>query len=680
MQRNEHSAFSGDDADFLFACPLTSQELHKGVALRVVRCTRSSEGRFEDGPVSYLWSVLVYARPGKKAGKPRCLAIKGDSKLPSGVVRMRGRLLSSCELALDYGVATTPWKIDEYAFCVPAGFHRMVFLLGAQSVALGGGLSGEMVGEYGRRIANACVDACYPQWLEACREELVSRAVPSAGPLMSIVMPVYKTPRAFLRRAIQSVLGQTYENWELVVVNASPEDAGVAGVLEELVDARIKIISCEENYGIAGNTNVGIEHCSGDYVSFFDHDDLLEPYALAEYVRVIKDANGSVDLLYCDEDNVDEEDVPLLPLFKPGYNPDFLLSNNYVIHWLTICRDILGKLELPGKDVDGAQDYDLTFKAVEAGAKVVHVPHVLYHWRIHSGSTASNPNEKSYTQNAGLTAIRKHLERTGAVATAKRGPAAFTYEVCFSVPSSAPDLLVCSPEGISAATGEALRRYAETRKARVSHASARLSEVLADDEAAGNAFVLVLTPRHDIDLESLEWLVGIVSRSDVFAASPRVIRDDGLLDYAGAIVAPDGQLVRMLRYLPEPDGGYVGRAQRPYDAFVLNVECCLLKPRALEGHGFEEAYRFDEYVLAEATAAAYTNGLRNVYLPYATARLNAPRSLLGLGEGGASEDATLFAARHPEVADGDPSHNPNFDLRGIYYALRDEADGSRLEG
>ena len=235
---------------------------------------------------------------------------------------------------------------------------------------------------------------------------------------------------------LESVLAQTYARWELVLVNASPDDEGMRAVLSELADPRIRVVELAENRGIVGNTNYGIARCTGDYVSFFDHDDVVEPHALAELVRAIGEKNGEVGLLYCDEDNIDELGRPSLPLIKPGLNPDFLLSNNYVIHWLTVRRDLLARVGLSGPEVEGAQDYDLTLKVSELDVPVVRVPQVLYHWRICAGSSAGDPASKSYAQDAGTRAIEGHLARTGSDGRVEHGWAYFTYRT--TLPGAEP--------------------------------------------------------------------------------------------------------------------------------------------------------------------------------------------------------------------------------------------------
>ena len=651
--------------------PLTSRERSRGRALRVAGCVRSDEGVFEDGPMSHLWVVLSCVREegekveGGKPARPRCVTLSRASgpgllKHPPMVFLARHRIILDDEA----------WLADEYAACVPDGRGPLLFTAGGCRSYVGVRERSAYVGAYGERIANASVDPGYPAWLERRRAELLARSVPEAGPLMSIVTPVFRTPPRLLREMLSSVLAQTYGNWELVVVNASPEDEGVRAVLAETRDPRIKVVDVPENLGIVGNTNFGVTHATGDYVSFLDHDDTVEPYALAELVRAIGETSGCAGLLWCDEDNIDEEGTPSLPLLKPGANEDFLLSNNYVIHWLTVRRDLLARVEPSGPEVEGAQDYDLTFKALELGEPAVRVPEVLYHWRICAGSSAADPASKAYAQDAGARAIEAHLARTGSQGRVERGRAYFTYRATFPVPDPAPSIRVVCVGETCEKTADALGEYARRHGARVSFAATG-EEVDLRSLASCEDLLLVITPDHALDLASLELLVGQVFQPGVFSAAPRVLRADGLLDYAGMVVRPGGSLGHLLRYLPQDDGGYVGRAQRPYDALAVNPECCLVDARVLAGLPLTGGFETAGFFLAEAFARAYGRGLRNVYLPYATATLGSPRSLLGEDPTSAEcRDAARLLGLFPELAAGDPSHSPNFDPWNGYYRLR----------
>lgn len=647
--------------------PPTSKELRGGGFSRVALCVRSSEGVFSLGPVSHLWSILVCSRRGRRAATPVCIALQGR-----GLRFNKVKMISTRGVALhEIQFGEELWSVEEHAVCVPDSFERFLVISGKQLLRVGRAAHEKLLRDYDNRIANASVDPGYPEWLARTRDVLASREVPQNGPLMSIVTPAYRTPSHFLRKMIRSVMDQTYQNWELVIVNASPTDQAMREVFSEFSDARIRVIDYPENRGITGNTNYGLSFCTGEYVSFFDHDDVIEPNALAEFAREILSREARPGLLYCDEDNINEEDRPSLPVFKPRYSEDFLLSNNYVCHWLTVRRDLLGSVALSDSEVEGAQDYDLTFKIAELGCDVVRIPHVLYHWRIHSGSTAGDPGSKSYAQDAGARAIEFHLQRQGIEGTVRRGKAYFTYETTFPLPNPMPSICAISLGGISDCTERTFRTFGAEHCV-IMHIlqPANEGQVIQLAVSSDAKLIFICTREHDIDYTCLREMVSRASQPGVFAVSPRVVRDDGLLDYAGMIVRPDGTLGHLCRFLPSEDGGYVGRTQRPYDALVLNPECALIDRSALAELSMTDLFDTLGYSLIGAFIRAYKAGLRNVYLPYATAHLNIGRSLFDDGRRASKQlDAQKLLRCFPRLALGDPSHSPNFNPWDGYYHL-----------
>lgn len=234
-------------------------------------------------------------------------------------------------------------------------------------------------------------------------------------PLISVAVPAFRTPETFLIQMVESLLAQTYSNWELCIANGSPEDTVMKGVLEQYMkkDSRIRVSELTENKGIAGNTNAALEMAEGEFVGLLDHDDLLAPNALYEVVRALE-ADRELDAVYTDEDKVTTElDEHFQPHLKPDFNLDLLRSNNYICHFFVVRRSVVKKAGGFRQEFDGAQDHDFIFRCVETARKVGHIPEILYHWRTHKASTADNPASKMYAFDAGKRAIEAHLERTG---------------------------------------------------------------------------------------------------------------------------------------------------------------------------------------------------------------------------------------------------------------------------
>ena len=248
----------------------------------------------------------------------------------------------------------------------------------------------------------------------------------------SVVVPLYLTPKPFLEEMIASVKAQTYGEWELICADASPREKSLRYAVEQASrDARVLYLPLLKNGGISENTNAAIDKASGEYVVLLDHDDILNPDALYELEQAVVGAQGAPLLLYSDEDKFEAgEKDGIKRFFEPHYKPDFdyerLLSNNYICHLTAIRTDVVKRLKLRGA-YDGAQDHDLFLRVAEEAmrdgaprGRMVHVPKVLYHWRVHAQSTAQNPMNKDYAFEAGKRAIADallvRLQGTGAAA------------------------------------------------------------------------------------------------------------------------------------------------------------------------------------------------------------------------------------------------------------------------
>ncbi|HEX4167270.1 MAG TPA: glycosyltransferase, partial [Bryobacteraceae bacterium] len=236
----------------------------------------------------------------------------------------------------------------------------------------------------------------------------------SLRPKFSVLMPVYNTDPSILTAAIESVLAQSYANWELCIADDGSTRPETRAVLERFAaqTPKIKIVFQPRNSGISNTCNAAWELASGDYVCFLDHDDTLSPHALA-YVCEALDRHPSADLLYSDEDKIDAKDKRFEPFFKPDWSPDLLLSENYICHLLVLRCDLAAKIGTLNPEHDGSQDYDLILRASEQAAEIRHIPRVLYHWRAGEGSTAVTESNKEYALSAAKRALDAHAARIG---------------------------------------------------------------------------------------------------------------------------------------------------------------------------------------------------------------------------------------------------------------------------
>ncbi len=240
------------------------------------------------------------------------------------------------------------------------------------------------------------------------------------NPKFSIVIPMYNTPVIYFKELIESFIAQTYTNWELCLADGSSNQNKE---LEEFInkDDRIKYKFLNENKGIAGNTNAALEMATGDYIALVDHDDLVPPFCLYELTKAINE-NPEVEFIYTDEDKISGDNNKRYdPHFKPDFSIDTLRSNNYITHLSVFKKELMGKIEGFRDKYDGAQDYDIILRATENTNKILHIPKVLYHWRVHQNSTAMLSDAKPYAYEAGIRAIEDHLKRQNLKAKVTHG-------------------------------------------------------------------------------------------------------------------------------------------------------------------------------------------------------------------------------------------------------------------
>jgi O-antigen biosynthesis protein len=236
----------------------------------------------------------------------------------------------------------------------------------------------------------------------------------SYKPVISIIIPVFNTPENFLREAIESVLNQIYPYWELCIADDTSTKPYVKNILTEYAnkDKRIKVVFREENGHISQSSNSALELATGEYIALLDHDDLLTPNALYEVVELLNQ-HPEADMIYSDEDKINDSGKLQDPFFKPDWCPDSFLSRMYISHLGVYRRNIINEIGGFRVGYEGSQDYDLVLRFTEKTDKIFHIPRVLYHWRIHSESTAQDISTKNYATDAAQKALQDALERRG---------------------------------------------------------------------------------------------------------------------------------------------------------------------------------------------------------------------------------------------------------------------------
>ena len=473
------------------------------------------------------------------------------------------------------------------------------------------------------------------------------------APLISVVVPAYRTPELFLRQMIDSLEAQTYENWELCIANGSPEDQSMKKVLEEYSqqDKRVRWQDLTENKGIAENTNAAFAMAAGEFVGLLDHDDLLAPNALYEIVNALN-AHAHADVVYTDEDKVTSDlKEHFQPHFKPDFNPDLLCSNNYICHLFVVKRSLA--LKLGGQDpaYDGAQDYDFIFRCTEEAEKIVHIAKILYHWRVHQASTADNPTSKMYAFDAGKRAIEAHLQRIGAKAEVSHTKDLGFYRVKYQVQGN-PKVSIVIPNKDEK---ETLKKCLESiwQKTTYSNYEIILVEnnsttreirdyyqeldgkngvrvVYWDKEfnySAINNFGIsyakgeyILCLNNDITVISPEWMEELLAncqRPEVGIVGARLYYPDNTIQHAGIVLGMGGCAGSLFVGLARSRGGYLHKAALQQDLSAVTAACFMVKKEAFEKvGGFEEklAVAFNDVDFCLKVRHA---GYLVVYDPYA---------------------------------------------------------------
>lgn len=380
----------------------------------------------------------------------------------------------------------------------------------------------------------------YTRWaanIEAGRRELVDQTKLGKRPLISVVVPCFNTPEKYLRPMVHSVVGQLYENWELILVDASSEERSSQQIADcKEIDTRIKVFS-RQNKGIAANTNEGIEQAKGDYVAFLDHDDLLSDDALYHVAFAINQ-HPAVGLIYSDEDKISEKGVRRSdPHFKPDWSPDLLTYVNYITHFLVIRKDLINKVGGLNPEYDGAQDYDLVLKIADLKPEIVHIPRILYHWRLAATSTAQNFGVKPKVRQAGVEALKDHLKRNGLkgdIRALENKPG--FYQVRYAVQKSTKVSVV-----INQPTEPMAAKLLATLKESTDLAGLDAEFVKSAEEASGDILVFVNEQVVPCDKDWLRDIVGVASIGRVGAVAPLLLtKDCAAITDCGLVMAHGG--------------------------------------------------------------------------------------------------------------------------------------------
>ena len=478
--------------------------------------------------------------------------------------------------------------------------------------------------------------ADYDTWLRimrVSRQELFAQRKTkfSYAPKFSVVVPLYHTPAKFLKDLVRSMMYQSYANWELCLVNASPEDVHLTSLLENwaMRDKRIRVIRLEKNLGIAQNTNAGIAASTGEFIAFLDHDDFLEPDALFCYADALN-KDKTIDVFYSDEDKTDEYAAHYFyPHFKSDFNIDLLHANNYMCHFLAVRKSLVDTVGGLNEKFDGAQDYDFVLRLTENTKKIYHCPRILYHWRCSNQSTAANQGNKMYAIHAGKAALNAHYKRIGWNARAQEGAVDGWYQTKFTlkeeplvsilIPNKdhTDDLDVClnsfferadyqNYEFIIIENNSVLpETFAYYEKIEKEHDNVKVVYWEAGfNYSAINNFGFkfakgdyIMLLNNDVELitpDIFQSMLGFCMRPEVGIVGAKLFYNDHTVQHAGVLVGAGGLADHVFKGIHEDDPGYMGRAISSQDVSAVTAACLLVKRSVYEEVGGLE----DEFQVA----------------------------------------------------------------------------------
>ena len=474
----------------------------------------------------------------------------------------------------------------------------------------------------------------YPEWFKATKaskEELIKQKEykwAEDAPSFSIVVPLYKTPKEYLKELIESIEAQTYTKWELCLADGSPDNKLEISV-KSYQDERIKYRYIGENLGISGNTNKAVEMATGDFIVLCDHDDLITPDALFEFAKEIV-ADEEVDSIYSDEDKIDENSYDVFdPSFKPDFNIDMLRSQNYICHLYGVRRELVEKYGKFNSEYDGAQDYDFILRMSEHSRKIAHVAKILYHWRTHQGSTALNPESKMYAYDAGARAIRAHYARVLPEIQIERIENGYTlgmYHTVFKfdeyplisviIPNKDhtddldkairsmiekgtwPNLefIVVENNSTEEKTWEYYKKIEkEYSQVKVVYYDGIFNYAKINNfgvkHARGEYYLFMNNDVELIEPDSLKEMMGYGQRDDVGAVGCRLLYEDNTLQHAGVILGIGGIAGHAFIGLRSEGETYLNRAMLTQDMSAVTAAVMLVKKEVFEKvEGFDERF------------------------------------------------------------------------------------------
>ena len=534
---------------------------------------------------------------------------------------------------------------------------------------------------------------------------------------ISILVPLWNNQREFQTAMLDSVMNQTYENWELCLADGSDEEHSYIGEIcreyAARADGRIVYKKLEKNGGIAGNTNECLKLATGEYIGLFDQDDILHPSVLYEYVKVINEQGA--DYIYCDETTFKNNNINkmLTMHFKPDYAVDNLRANNYICHFSVFSRKLLDGDELFRSKYDGSQDHDMILRLTDRAEKIVHVPKLMYYWRSHAGSTASGIEAKTYAIDAAKGAVAEHLKKHGYTHFKITSTRAFEtiFKISYQIIGNPKISIVIANKDHEAdlrrcitsifekstydnfeiivvennsKTPEIWKYYEELKdkeqvKVITYEGSFNYSAVnnLGVKEAEGEYILLLNNDTQVITVNWMEELLMYAQREDVGAVGAKLYYENKTIQHAGVVLALGAHRTAGHSHYGQhrENLGYMGRLCYAQDVSAVTGACLMVaKDLYWKVGGLDESFAVslnDVDFCIKLREAGYLN----VFTPFAELYHfeSVSRGLDNQGEKAKryEEESERFRKKWKETLEkGDPYYNVNFSLDRSDFSLR----------